>query len=121
MSAAFKRKGRTIWALKIRNGAGKWITISTRTRDPITARKMQGMIDEIGPNGERAQDILDAVISARLTLPSLYGLWRVTNRDIGYRSGSMKWTRHLRRNERPVPQWPASRHGWHGGNSPRRI
>ena len=83
MSAAFRRKGRTIWLLKVRNSAGKWTSLSTGTRDPITARKMQGMLDELGPKGERAQDVIDALITGRLTVPALYDLWRVTNRDIG--------------------------------------
>lgn len=83
MSAAYKRKGRTIWLVKVRNRAGKWVSASTGTRDLVTARKMQGMIDELGPKGERAQDVIDAVITGRLTLPALYDLWRVTNRDVG--------------------------------------
>jgi integrase len=83
MTAAFKRKGRTILVVKLRSSAGKWISRSTGTRDVVTARKMQGMIDELGPKGERAGDVIDAIVTGRLTLPALYDLWRVSNRDIG--------------------------------------
>lgn len=83
MSAAFKRKGRSIFLVKIRNSAGKWIALSTGTRDHITARKIQGALDDIGPKGDRAQDIIDALLSGRLAVPAFYDLWRVTNRDVG--------------------------------------
>jgi integrase len=83
MSAAFKPKRRTIHVVKIRSRAGKWIAKTTGTRDPITAKKMQAMIDVLGPTGERAQDILDAVISGRTSVPALYDMWRLSNRDVG--------------------------------------
>jgi integrase len=83
MSAAFKPKRRTIHVVKIRSGAGKWIAKTTGTRDPVTAKKMQAMIDVLGPTGERAQDILDAVVTGRTSVPALFDMWRLSNRDVG--------------------------------------
>src|SRR4051812_18480778 len=42
---------------------------------------MARMLDELGPRGRRAWDLLDAVHDDRLTLGALYDAWRMNDLD----------------------------------------
>ena len=70
----YKPTDKTTWYLKLPTRTG-WQSISTGTKDKPTARAMQRMVDELGPQGTRAWDLLDAVRERRLTLRALYDHW----------------------------------------------
>lgn len=79
--SAFQATGRTIHHVKIPtivHGKTVWKKRTTGTRDPNTAKKMQRMVGELGPDELQADDVLDAVLSDRLTVPALWKLWTRT-------------------------------------------
>lgn len=78
---AFKAKGRTIHVVKVPTSTG-WIKRTTGTRDRNTARKMQQMVDQLGPQGSRALDVLDAVRDGALSIPALWDRWVATGGDV---------------------------------------
>ena len=51
---AFKRKGRTIHAIKVPRPDGSWATRSTKTRDKATAKQLQAMVDVLVQKDEIA-------------------------------------------------------------------
>lgn len=78
---AFKPKGRTMYEVKVPTSTG-WVKRPTKTRDRNTARKMQQMVDQLGPQGLRAMDVLDAVRDCDLTIPALWDRWVATGGDL---------------------------------------
>jgi integrase len=74
----YKPRDKTAWYLKLPTRTG-WRSVSTGTKDKPTARAMQRMVDELGPQGTRAWDLLDAVHDHRLTLRALYDFWAMND------------------------------------------
>jgi integrase len=70
----YRPKDKTTWYLKLPTRTG-WQSWSTGTRDKATARAMARMLAELGPQGTRAWDLLDAVRERRLSLQRLYDAW----------------------------------------------
>lgn len=73
----FRPKGRTIWRLKVPNRQGGWADKSTGTRDKLTANAMERMIRDLGPQGKREWDLLDAVHDGRVSLGDLFDAHRM--------------------------------------------
>lgn len=82
MSAAYRRAGRRVHQIKIGTSSGAWIARASGTRDASTARKMQAMLDALGPQGKRAWDILDRLEARTLAVPALWDLWAAHERDL---------------------------------------
>lgn len=80
--SAYVPSGRTIHRVKVPRRSGKSFECSTGTRDPNTARKMEAMVAELGAKDLRAWDILDAVTSKRIKLPTLWDWWVEDRRDL---------------------------------------
>lgn len=73
----FRPKGRTIWRLKVPNRHGGWADKSTGTRDKLTANAMERMVRDLGPQGKREWDLLDAVHDGRVSLGDLFDAHRM--------------------------------------------
>lgn len=71
----YRETGRRIWTVKVPREGGAWRGYSTRSFHAATAKRMQEMIDELGPRGVRAWDILGRIHNGSLTLPELYDEW----------------------------------------------
>lgn len=73
-------KGRTIWRVKVPTRFG-WVDRSTGSRDKAMAKAMDRMLEDLGPKGKRAWDLLDRVADSTLSLGRLYDAWRVAELD----------------------------------------
>ncbi len=80
--SAFRRKGRRMHTINVPTSSGAWIKRSAGTRDRETAKLMQRMIDDLGPAGKRAWDVLDRVAQKTLELSALYDKWVAAGRDL---------------------------------------
>lgn len=80
--SAWVPKGRTIARVKVPQRDGPHKACSTGTRDPNTARKMERMVEELGPKELKAWDILSAVTSRHIDLPRLWDWWVEDKRDV---------------------------------------
>jgi integrase len=78
----YRRGDRRVWTVKVPTEAGQWRGLSTGTFHGQTAKKMQEMVDELGPKGARAWDILTMVHESAITVPELYDRWVGSNRDL---------------------------------------
>jgi len=54
---------------------------STGTTDKGTAKAIERMLEDLGPRGRRAWDLLEAVTDRRLDLGTLYDAWRMNDLD----------------------------------------
>jgi integrase len=79
---AYNRKGQSTKTINVPTRDGKWRMRTTSTRDPVTAKRMQRMVDDLGPRGARAQDLLDRVLEGTLSLAELYDRWIACDHDI---------------------------------------
>lgn len=70
MSTVYRR-GNTYF-IGVPSRAGKWIKRTTGTVDKGLAKAMARMIDDLGPRGKRAWDLLDAVAIGSLKVSELY-------------------------------------------------
>ncbi|HVX38772.1 MAG TPA: site-specific integrase [Gemmatimonadaceae bacterium] len=82
MSAAFRRAGRRVLTVKVPTTAGKWVARTSGTRDAATAKKMQRMLDELGPLGTRAWDVLARLEAKTLSVADLWDLWVACDKDL---------------------------------------
>lgn len=73
-------RGRTIWRIKLPTRYG-WVDRSTGSRDKSMARAMERMLEDLGPKGQRAWDLLDRVEASTLSLGRLYDFWRMNQLD----------------------------------------
>lgn len=98
----WKRKGRSIYWLSLPTRHG-WKDKSTGTRDKPTARAMERMLDELGPRGKRAWDLLDRVAANTLSLGELYDAYRANDlnglrdrlEDVDLNAYVTPWQEHL--------------------------
>ena len=65
------RRGRR-WYVGVPRRAGGWEKRATGTEDKSVAKAMARMIDDLGPSGRRDWELLEAVLSDRLTVGSLF-------------------------------------------------
>lgn len=74
---AFRPRGRKIYETKVPRRDGTWEKVSTGTRDGVTARRMDRMIEQLGATGKHAWDVLEAVTGTpqRWDLSTLYARW----------------------------------------------
>jgi hypothetical protein len=79
---AFKRKGRRVFTVKIADREGRWRPRTLKTRDAGIARKMQAMLTALGPEGKRAYDVTDRVLSGALSVAELWDLWIASEKDL---------------------------------------
>jgi integrase len=68
----FRPDGRQLYRVKVPNRNRAWRDRATGTRDRPTANAMQRMVDELGPQGKRDWELLEAVFYGRISLPRLY-------------------------------------------------
>ncbi len=80
---AFKAKGRKILETKVPRRDGTWVKRSTGTKDKLTARAIDRMIEQLGAQGKHAWDVLEMVTStpARWTLSDLWRRWTAVVSD----------------------------------------
>lgn len=77
----FRPEGRHVYRIKVPNRHGGWKDRSTGTRHSQTANAMQRMVDQLGKEGTRDWELLEAVYYGRLTLGMLYDAWKVHDLD----------------------------------------
>lgn len=77
--SAFKPARRSVFSTKVPRRDGTWVKRSTKTRDRVTAKKIDRMVEQLGPEGKHAWEILEAVTSTppRWTLSALWRRWCV--------------------------------------------
>lgn len=80
--SAYRRKGRRVHQIKIGGRDGRWFARTSGTRDANTAKKMQRMVDELGPQGARAWDIIDRLEAKTLSVADLWDLWIAHDKDL---------------------------------------
>lgn len=87
--AAFKAKGRKILETKVPRRDGTWVKRSTGTKDRVTARAIDRMIEVLGPEGKHAWDVLETVTSTppRWTLSELWRRWMAVPSRVDETSG----------------------------------
>jgi integrase len=76
----YRRKGRRSFFVAVPTRSG-WIKRSTGTSDRATAKAIHRMVEELGPQGARAWDLLDAVADSRLSLGELFDAYRSNGLD----------------------------------------
>lgn len=83
MSAAFKKGGRSTYMVKIFDRKKEeWVQRGIRTKDSVTAKRMQEMVDRIGAEGKRAWEIGDALVDKTITVPKLYDIYLEEDRNL---------------------------------------
>jgi integrase len=78
----YKPKGRRIYVVKVPRENKAWIPISTGSFHAATARRMQDMVDRLGPKGARAWDILDRLHTRTLSVGELFDRWVEAGQDV---------------------------------------
>lgn len=78
----FRAKGRSIYTVKVPNRVGEWLAYSSGTKHQATARRLERMVEHLGPRGERAWDVLDLVHSGTLSLAELYDRYDASGKDV---------------------------------------
>ncbi len=68
----FRPTGRLTYRVKVPTRHAGWVDRSTGTRDKATAKAIDRMLEELGPRGKRAWDLLGAVVADKLSLARLY-------------------------------------------------
>lgn len=71
----FRAKGRQIYTVKVPTTAGEWLPYSTGTQHLATARRIERMLDALGPRGERAWDVLDVIHRREWTPAEVHDLY----------------------------------------------
>lgn len=71
----FRQKGRKIYSIKVPQPSGEWRTVSTGTRDRLSAKAMQDAVRALGPEGKRAFDLLAGALTKR-GLAAFWQSWR---------------------------------------------
>lgn len=80
---AFKRGSLTVYQAKVYDRtAEEWVTRTLSTRDAVSAKRMQSMLDILHPLGKRAWDVLDAIVGYRFTIPEVYDIYLEEGRDV---------------------------------------
>jgi integrase len=93
MMGPYIPKGRTVakvavplprehWTPKPRGGWRKYDMRSTGTRDPMTVKRMQQMVRELGPRGQRAWDLLEKLATREWSLMDLYERYQLHRGDV---------------------------------------
>lgn len=79
--SAFKRRGRTTYDAKVfdRN-ADEWLTRSCKTRDPVTAKRMQAMHDAFLT--KREWELIDPLVDKSVSVPAMYDMYLEEGRDL---------------------------------------
>jgi integrase len=78
----YRGKGRQIWTVKVPTESGRWRGYSTGTKHQATARRMLRMVEDLGPRGARAWDVLKVLHDGTKTLPELHDLYHAAKRDV---------------------------------------
>lgn len=78
----YRPAGRKIYTIKVPTAAGEWLPYSTGTKNLATARRMERMVEHLGPRGERAWDALAVVHTNIHSVPSLYDLYGKADKDV---------------------------------------
>jgi integrase len=74
----YRRHALPMFYVKVPTRTG-WVSRSTGTADRATARQMERMLVDLGPQGKRTWDVIEAVLDNRLTLGELYDAWRLND------------------------------------------
>lgn len=85
MSAAFRRKGRSIWMVKVptlKPDGEPWVDRTTTTKDRVTAHKMQAAINAIATMQPPPRDVVDRLVDGTLTVPAFFALHTETKGDL---------------------------------------
>lgn len=81
--SAFKKGGRNTYMVKIFDRKKEeWVQRGIRTKDSVTAKRMQAMIDAIGAQGKRTWEIVDALVDGVIRVPHLYDIYLEEARDL---------------------------------------
>jgi integrase len=76
----YRRKDHDAWFVAVPTRSGR-VKRSTRTTHRATARAIERMLEELGPKGLRAWDLLDRVEANTLTLGTLFDAFRNNDLD----------------------------------------
>jgi hypothetical protein len=49
----YRQTGRQIFTIKLPTATGEWLSYSTGTKHLATARRIERMVEHLGPRGER--------------------------------------------------------------------
>ena len=79
MSTVYKRAD--TYFIAIPTELAKWVKKTTGTRDKAVARAMARMVDDLGPRGKRAWELLGPVAQGRLTVGQLYDAYTQNELD----------------------------------------
>lgn len=83
MTAAFRRRGRSIWSVKVPDLAhGGWEDRTTKTRDRLTAQRMQDAIDAIATLHPAPIDVIGRLVDRTLSVPAYYALYAECGGDL---------------------------------------
>src|SRR4051812_39330919 len=74
----YKRFHREAWFVSVPTSSGR-VKRSTGTTHRSTARAMDRMLESLGPNGQRAWDLLDRIAANTLTVGQLYDAWQMND------------------------------------------
>lgn len=88
----YRPAGRSIYTIKLPKATGEWLPYSTRTKNLATARRMERMVEHLGPQGERAWDVLDVVHDGTRGVADLYDLYCRADKDVARLRGLLKQT-----------------------------
>lgn len=80
--SAFRAKGEAAFTFKVPRADGSWVNRGGKTKDSVTAKRIQQMLEDMGPKGERAFDVLAYVTDGDLSLAALYDLYRSEKKDL---------------------------------------
>lgn len=78
----YRKGGRQVWTLKAPTKTGEWRAYSSGTKHLATARRIERMIEHLGPKGERAWDILDRLHDGTIALATLYDRYAAAEKDV---------------------------------------
>ena len=76
----YRREGVAKWIVSVPTRTGR-TKRTTGTDDKSRAKRIESMLAELGPNGQRAWDLLDRVVANTLTLPELYDAYSHNDLD----------------------------------------
>lgn len=72
MTAA-QRRGRKFHEVYVYDyDRAEWLRRATGTRDRVTAKRMEAMLRELGPQGKRRRDLTDPIVARRMTVGELF-------------------------------------------------
>ena len=83
MTAAFRRRGRSIWSVKVPDLATEgWEDRTTTTRDRLTAQKMQDAVEAIATLHPAPVDVIGRLVDRTLSVPAFYALYTECGGDL---------------------------------------